>query len=131
MRNVELIRLEIGKDGTFGVLKIDGKCFCVTLELPWLGNLPDISCILPGEYVCTMVDTSNHGRCFLIKETPGRMGVLFHEGNLQKDTNGCILLGNGFGLIEGHRGILNSRIALLNFIVEMNGEDFNLQIWDM
>ena len=48
IEKAEIVRLEKSADGTFGVLRLDGKVFCVTLELPDRGNKVNVSCIPVG-----------------------------------------------------------------------------------
>ena len=100
VEKVEIVRLEKGFDGTFGVLRLDGKVFCVTLELPDLDNEANISCIPAGAYTCRRVDSPAFGRTFEISDVPGRSHILFHAGNVADDTQGCVLLGRYFGLLE-------------------------------
>lgn len=64
-----------------------------TLENPWLNNEPYISCIPNGNYCCKRVDSPRFGNTFEITGVDGRSHILFHWGNYEKDTLGCILLG--------------------------------------
>ena len=64
-----------------------------TLENPWEDNEPYISCIPAGEYHCERVNSPRFGNTFQILEVPDRTHILFHWGNYEKDTLGCILLG--------------------------------------
>ena len=127
---VELLRLEKNNKQTFGVLKIDGEVFCVTLERPWLHNIEYISCIYSGMYTCKRVDSPNHGNTFEITNVQDRTNVLFHIGNIVKDTQGCILLGRMFGELKGERAILHSSTAFHMFLKRLeNIDSFNLAIY--
>jgi hypothetical protein len=80
-----------------------------TLELPYLENHRDISCIPPGEYKCDRVTSKKFGICYLLNDVPGRSGIIIHIGNYaaekilleraimrnvkKVDTLGCILVG--------------------------------------
>lgn len=80
-----------------------------TMELPYLENHQNISCIPSGEYDCERIHHRTLGICFLVKNVPGRSGILFHAGNFAAekkklikvlnsndkkiDTLGCILPG--------------------------------------
>lgn len=87
--------------GTFGVLHYPkGEQwipFVLTLEDPWLNNAPFVSCIPAGTYLCKRVRSLKFGDTFEITNVPNRDHVLLHWGNSQKDTEGCVLLGEEFG----------------------------------
>lgn len=74
---------------------------CKTLELPWLLNTIDISCITPDKYVIIKVyNHPKYGNCFEILNVKNRTDILSHFGNYKKDTRGCILPGEGFTDID-------------------------------
>lgn len=116
VETMELIRVEKGEEGTFGVLRLDGRVFCVTLEPPDRGNLPDASCIPVGKYRCRRVDSPHFGPSFEVEEVPGRSHILLHAGNVAGDTRGCVLLGREFGRVAGRRGVLRSADAVTRFL---------------
>ncbi len=127
---VELIRLEKGPEGTFGVLRLDGRVFCVTLEPPDNGNAREISCIPAGNYICCRVESPHFGRTYEVRDVPGRSHILFHRGNMVDDTKGCVLLGSGFGRLHGDRAILDSGRAFSRFLEqcgECDGFEFTVQ----
>lgn len=127
----DIIRLETGAEGTFGVLRMDGRVFCVTLEPPDRDNRRNASCIPAGEYVCRRVESPRYGVTFEVTGVPGRSNILFHPGNVSGDTRGCVLLGNHFGLLRGDRGVLNSGRTFARFMDNL-GQDasFTLSIDD-
>nr|WP_287411431.1 DUF5675 family protein [Pseudodesulfovibrio sp.] len=124
MEKVEIVRLEKGKEGTFGVLRFNGQVLCVTLEPPDRGNQPDKSCIPAGEYLCNRVDSPSFGRTYEVSDVPGRSHILFHPGNVVGDTHGCVLLGRNFGFLEGSRGVMQSRSAFREFLDRLGGQRF-------
>lgn len=83
--------------GRLRVLDAQGveRFACWVLELPWLGNQRNISCIPEGEY-STVHHTrpSGRGEALLVENVPGRSGILFHAGNVPSDTRGCPLVGD-------------------------------------
>jgi hypothetical protein len=91
---------------------------CKTIELRWLDNQHDISCIPEGSYHVEKFDSSTKGKCFWIKNVPGRSGILIHKGNFvsgqQIDSKGCILVGKYFSDInyDGFIDIADSTKAL-------------------
>lgn len=97
---LNLVRAISTRKYTMGVLRCDSQYF-FTLELPWINNSQNISCIPPGTYKCEVWDSTHHGRVILINNVPNRSGILIHKGNSVKDTNGCILVGEVFELGSG------------------------------
>jgi hypothetical protein len=88
--------------GTFGLLDlfdVAGQRVArfMTAEDDNLKNLPSVSCIAVGIYRCRRLLSPKHGETFEVEGVPGRSHILFHEGNTEEDTEGCILLGTGFG----------------------------------
>ena len=130
IRKLTLLRIEKGDDGVFGVLLVDKKALCLTLEEKDQNNEPHISCIPEGEYVCVKVQSPRFGETFLVTgENMVRSSILFHTGNTIADTHGCILLGSSFGVINGQRGVVGSGIAFKEFLFYMKDEQlFELSI---
>ena len=120
---LEIIRLSETEQGTFGVLRIQKECFCVTLELPDLLNLPSRSSIPAQQYMCVRHTSPRFEETFRVIEVPGRSGILFHPGNTMGNTEGCILLGQHFGKLSGDRAILNSGQSFRAFLEALEGHD--------
>lgn len=129
MRIVELVRLEEADTGTLGILKVDKRLFCVTLEPEDWANMPSRSSIPAQQYLCKRVTRPRFGETFEVINVPERSDILFHAGNIVEHTAGCILLGKHVGKLRGQRAILNSGATFLRFMAEMVGEDrFHLTI---
>lgn len=108
---------------------------CDTLELPWLQNKPNISCIPAGTYQVKWVfKIGKFGWVYEVQSVPGRSGILFHSGNYAAgkavDSEGCLLLGKGFSDInhDGYQDIINSRITRDSFNRFMNKKTFTLVV---
>jgi hypothetical protein len=114
--NAEIIRVEQSNEGIFGVLKLEGRCFCVTLELPWVNNQNEISAIPKGEYTCYRVQSPSQGEVWQLQNVPNRKHVLIHAGNTTRDTLGCILVAQFFGKLQGNRAVLNSGTTFNQFM---------------
>jgi hypothetical protein len=125
-----LYRVEKADAGTFGVFLLDGEAFCVTLEPPDLGNRSDVSCIPEGRYRCMPVDSPHFGRTYEITDVPGRTHILFHPGNLRRDTHGCVLLAGRFGVLGSERAVLGSRPVCDQFLLRAGWDAFDLTIID-
>jgi len=93
MTRLEIIRVDTSTRGCGGVLLANGKFVCMTLELPWRSNIVNESCIPSGQYDVMPYMSKRFGNAYMIKDVPGRSGILFHKGNTLVDTTGCILLG--------------------------------------
>lgn len=129
---VEIIRLEENVEhGTFGVLRINKAVFCVTLEPPDKANQKNISSIPVQQYVCKRYSSAKYPNTFEVTGVPMRSKVLFHAGNTDDHTAGCILLGQHFGkLNSGQRAVLNSGKTFEAFMNAMHGvKEFHLTIY--
>jgi len=114
---VELVRLEENfEHGTFGVLKINKEVFCFTLEPRDEENAPYISSIPAQQYVCRRYSSEKYPDTFQVMNVPGRFNILFHAGNTDDDTAGCILLGETIGKLKNDRAILNSGRTFRRFL---------------
>ena len=111
-----IIRLERSTQGFIGVLTIDSMIFCFTLER-------DDTFIKPGCYHCQRFSGTKWPDTFEIT-VPGHTAVLFHAGNVEADTQGCVLLGATTGKLKGERAVLNSGETFKNFLKMMEGKDF-------
>lgn len=124
--NLKLIRLS--KKGnltaTRGVLLLNGEPEASTLELPWKDNEQRVSCIPEGRYsLSRTINRTTAGGLQIVEtyevlDVPNRSGILFHIGNTVKDSNGCILIGNGYGYIDEVPAIVGSR-AGFNRLIEI------------
>lgn len=102
-----------------------------TLEPPWRGNQPNISCIPAGRYRVTYLARSASGkyrRVWHIQGVPGRAGILFHQGNVPAETRGCILIGWERGELRGRPAVLKSASALYEMNDTLREQSFELAI---
>jgi hypothetical protein len=114
---------------TYGLLiDAEQKQIAVTLERPWLGNAPDVSCIPPGTYPLRRAihhpGTPGAFECFEIADVPGRTYIHIHPANLVAQLEGCVALGESFdrfGQVGGD--VANSRAAFDAFMAAMQGID--------
>jgi hypothetical protein len=129
-----LNRVYVGSEGAFGTLAEAGKPpFAVTLEHTYNG-LTSYSAKLPdGTYSCVRgKHTLLHGPPFVTFEVtgvPGHSGILFHKGNVEDESEGCILLGLQYGTIESVPGVLQSISAFTFFMSRQSQVDeFSLTV---
>ena len=127
---VRILRLnEDPISGTFGVLLIQEKPFCATLEPGDLLNEEFRSSIPAQQYWCKKHYSPKFHDTYQILDVPGRTEVLLHPGNTNEDTLGCIVLGQYWGKLRGNRAVLNSGSTFREFLKNMEPyEVFHLTI---
>ncbi len=129
---VRLTRLEKSDFCVRGVLAINGRLHCCTLEDPDHNNAVGVSCIPPGRYACRQVESPRFGATYEVADVPNRTHILFHAGNTSADTRGCILLGQTFTMFGDTPAIGSSRAAVTAFLARMAGAaSFELEIMEV
>ncbi len=128
---MKLIREEYGKYGIFGILAHDdGEELLLTLEHAYdHGGNTFISKVPIGTYECKrgihQLGDRPPFETFEITGVNGHTGILFHSGNTNADSNGCVLL----GLSRNYYAVLHSRDAFNKFMKVMEGiETFSLEV---
>lgn len=131
MPRLDLVRVLSNAKATFGVLISKGRPFAVTLEKPWRDNKPQVSCIPAGTYLCKRVQSPKFGNTFEITGVVGRSEILFHKGNVETDSLGCVLVAESFeDWKDGRPSIANSAQGFAQFLNEFAGVDeFLLTVW--
>jgi hypothetical protein len=111
-----LIRDQSDANGTFGRLYINGLFECHTFEDPdrqlekqGTVKVQNDSAIPRGIYQ-VIIDMSVRFKKLMMRllNVPDFSGIRIHAGNTKKDTEGCILLGNGRTRV----GLFDSRTAV-------------------
>lgn len=127
---------EIGQN-TIGILRIQDMYHppLWTCEDLWQDNRPNVSCIPDGSYTCVphawgTKEPFKFKRVWLVKNVPGRSGILIHAGNTHLDTLGCILVGRGIsstGVTDSQRAIdyLRDVIGQKSFTLIVNSDIIN------
>lgn len=133
--SLTLKRLLVADDGAFGYLKhdYDGTQVAVTCERTFGEDGEPTVVVPPAVYKCLRGPHSLDGTHFFstyeVTGVVGHTGILFHTGNTEGDSKGCILLGNYFGLMGPVMAVLESRIAFERFMNLMNGcDEFQLTV---
>lgn len=134
MNLVIIKRNYFSKLQTTGVLKVfneHGVCVyaCMTLELPYVANVVEISCIPSGRYQAIKRNSPKFGDHFQILDVKKRNFILIHFGNFIEQSKGCILVGTSLSDIDidGLLDIQSSKIAMATLNVFLS-KDFNLII---
>jgi len=123
--NLELIRVSQTDEGTFGVLLKDELPLCVTLELPWKQNAPNISCIPAGSYNVQSFYSEKHGQVWEILNVPARSAILLHEGNFPSDSMGCIICAQYF---SGKETAIYNSVETIKFLRSVLASTFTLKV---
>lgn len=98
------------RGGTNGTLTLNGNFICFMLELPWMDNHRDLSCIAEGSYFLKHRYSQRFGNHLILKSVKKRRNILICTGiYVSKDLKGSLapisqLSGIGTGVY--------SRIAL-------------------
>lgn len=125
------------RDGMFGAMAVYDRSrgwvpYCTTLEDPWLGNSPEVSCIPSGLYICRRWRGVKYPNTFEVTNVPGRSAILFHGGNTHMDTKGCILLGSSYGIVNNLPAVTASQVVFRAFMQSMEGlNEFTLEVRDL
>jgi RHS repeat-associated protein len=121
-RRLIVTRTISGPTGTFGHFRFEGKYLTIegdTLELPWMGNKNDKSCIPEGNYEAILhywdrKDKEKENIWVLwLQNTGSHKGIFVHGGSTTEDTTGCMLIGKGFDNVGNLTGGQDIRKAIL------------------
>lgn len=78
-------------NGTNGLLHLNGKPLCFTIELPWRQNKPRVSCIPEGRYKLEKRYSDKHRYHLLLTGVQERDLILIHPANnALAELKGCI-----------------------------------------
>ena len=117
------------KDCTVGMLKYkDFHAF--TLELPWLDNQRNISCIpAAGGYVGRKHKSPANGDCIAIDNVKDRTYIQIHAANYVRQLAGCIAVGDSICYIDrdGVPDVSNSKNSL-KALLEVLPDKFTVDI---
>lgn len=129
--NLHLKRVEYRPDGIFGeLLDEQGNLVAKTLEHAYPGYGPACSWVAKvhvGTYECVRHKPVRLSyETFMLKDVPDFMGkpvagILIHVGNYDKDSEGCILLGDSVTESAGLKMVLHSRDTFQRFMAFQHG----------
>lgn len=108
-----------------------------TLELADKNNANNVSCILPGKYICRHTESAHLKtkdgkplKTYEIIGVPSRSGVRIHSANYFTQLRGCVSMGDSHKDInaDGQLDAIHSGDTIAAFERLMNYEDFELEI---
>lgn len=133
--NLSLKNKEFSKDGVFGELSDEaGNFVAYTLQhaypdgTGWTPKLPN------GTYTCVrgqhrLDHMTSDFTTFEITGVPGHSGILFHVGNYNKDSDGCVLLGMMWLADNIPPMIAGSKVAFANLMnLQADVDTFTLTV---
>ena len=115
-------------DCTLGILTYkDFKCF--TLELPWLNNKRNVSCICEGNYTARLHDSPANGDVIAIDNTEDRTHIQIHSANYISQLRGCIAVGDSIKFLnkDGIPDVTNS-VRTLGKLLRVLPDKFSIEI---
>lgn len=124
-----LVRKKLTPQSTLGELSVDGKFLCYTLEdCVRKEKIKGQTAIPAGRYRVVVTWSQRFQRYLpLVLNVPNFEGVRIHTGNTDKDTEGCILVGQ----LRGIDSVGQSRLAfakLFSLIEAAQREDVFIEI---
>ena len=120
MKRVKIIQdIEITEQGSVGVLLVEREIICFVLT-------PDPTDehyhITPGHYPLLRVVSPKFGDTYDI-QIEGHTLVRFHWGNIEENTEGCVLTGMYVGKYKNKRAVLQSKVAFAKFMKAMGSDE--------
>lgn len=104
---LQVVRTQFGKDATNGMLFIDGKFECYTLEDQYQAvKVMHETCIPEGTYKLKLRTVGGfntrytkkyptfHRGMLWLQDVPGFEYILIHQGNTDEHTSGCLIVGD-------------------------------------
>ena len=104
---LQVVRTQLGKDATNGLLFIDGVFECYTLEDQYQAvKVMHETCIPEGTYEIKLRTVggfhtrykekygADHYGMLWLQDVPGFEFILIHTGNWESQTSGCLLVGD-------------------------------------
>jgi hypothetical protein len=129
--DLELVRVAVAPEGAFSVLLVDGVPagpVCIERTYPVVESRPrgpQFVKIPAGRYRCVQTVFAKGGYpTFEVTGVTGHNRLLFHRGNAEGDSEGCILVGQRFGSLGASPAVLSSAIGFSEFMRLARGRPF-------
>lgn len=123
---LQLKTVAVRPDGCFSALLWDGKPFAVSVERTFEDVRPIIG---NGSYDCQATVFQRGGYATFEILVDGHTRILFHKGNTEVDSVGCVVLGTSFGQLNGQTAVLGSQGAYDTFMQLTKGlKSFTMEV---
>lgn len=104
--SLELKTVAVRDDGCFSVLLWNGLPFAVSVERTFEDRRPVIE---NGTYQCVRDFYHKGGYETFEITVDGHDRILFHKGNVEAQSMGCVLVAKSFGALDGATAVLDSK----------------------
>ena len=123
----QLKRIAIHEFGAFGVIMKNNIPFAVTLERTFE---PDNRVVVPtGIVLCKKSRYYKGGYPTYELQIEGHSRVLFHKGNKEEHSLGCILVAESYHVFGSQPGVANSAGGFSEFMALTEGvSEFNIEV---
>jgi len=132
MKTLTMLRCARDNTKTHGVFVYENEVIALSLELPWILNRANISCIPCGDFAAKWMPGRDR---FEVNGVPQRTLIRIHPGNVvnpsdpfKDDSDGCIIPGEFFEYEKGKGVIKNSRDAIARLHAAMGNDEFILAV---
>lgn len=126
MQKIKLKRIIIANTAILGkAFDESGKEIARTLENPHRDTAKD-SAIPCGSYQCEK-DNTGKFQFYKVLNVPGRQNIEIHQGNYERDTEGCILFGDSWAIMNEELAVTNS-VKTIEKLKKVLPEKFILEI---
>lgn len=126
MIQLEVKTVAVLSDGCFSVLLWEGRPFAVSVERTFDSGQPIIQA---GMYQCTRSHFNRGGYDTFEIEVQGHDRILFHRGNTEEDSIGCVCIAEKFGILNDKTAVLESVEGFTEFMNKTTGLDsFNMEV---
>jgi hypothetical protein len=126
---LRLVREPSADGATFGVLFVDGRFECFTIEDQVRSGpkVPGKTAIPAGRYQVVVTPSARFQRRLpLLVDVPGFSGIRIHPGNTINDTDGCLLPGTR--IERTALAVRESRVAFQRLFAKLEAADGD-QVW--
>jgi hypothetical protein len=117
MTQLELKTVAIREDGAFSVLLWDGRPFAVSVERTFEDGKPIIG---NGAFLCTRSFYNKGGYSTFEIQVPRHNLILFHKGNWEEDSRGCVIVAESFAVLDFNE-LMSLVAGLSEFEMEVSG----------
>ena len=126
MSTFQLRTVAVRDEGCFSAICYQGRPFAVSLERTFADGRPVIG---NGVYRCERTFFNRGGYATFEIMVPGHSRVLFHRGNVETDSEACILVAESFAMFNNIAGIADSKHGFEEFMALAGGlDEFDLEV---